>query len=569
MRVKIIQIIAGITFLFLSLGLFYTQLIRGTKYRQLSQANCIRIIPQKGTRGRILDRRGNVIVDNYLSYNIAMLPNEVAATDKTLGKLAELFKFSFKDIKSKFETEIASASMPSTLVSNIDRREAIMIEELKSDMPGVFIQVVPQRSYPYGSLAAHLLGYLGEIDHWRLTKLKDYGYKTKDIVGYTGIEEKYDYYLRSEEGGLQVEVDNRNRLVRILGFKPAVGGKDIQLTIDLTIQKIAEESLEDRIGTVVILDPHSGEILAMANSPTFQPALFLNKSPQLSKLLNDPRAPVLNRCITGLYPAGSIFKVIVAAAGLQTNKIGLNDKFFCNGSIRLGREEFSCWDKHGNENLIEAITHSCNVFFYRLGLLLGGDRLYEYATKFGLGKPTQIDLPAEAAGFVPSPLRKRLNKFQGWYDGDTVNLAIGQGALLVTPIQIARMMAAFANSGDLIRPYLIKAIDGKDISRLQKKVSAVSLDKRTLDNIKLGMKKVVDDTDGTARVLRLDTVTVAGKTGTAQLARGQSHAWFSGYFPTEDPKFTICVVLEHAGPSFNACLVAKKIIEKMQAEGLL
>jgi penicillin-binding protein 2 len=569
MRIKIAQVVLALAFLFLLLALFYNQVMQANKYQRLSEANCIRIIPQDGSRGRIFDRKSNVLVDNRLSYDVAILPKEVKDLDKVFAKLAVLLGVPFEDIESRFRKGVISTSLPVTLVNNIDRKKAIVLEELKSELQGVIIQTVPQRLYPYGRLAAHIFGYLGEIDHWRLTKLKDYGYKTKDTVGYTGIEERYDYYLRPEEGGLQVEVDNQNRIIRVLAFKPPKNGRDIQTTLDLRIQKIVEENLEGKRGAIIIIEPYNAEVLALASFPNYHPAWFYKQTTFIKKLLNDPNASLLNRGISGLYPPGSVFKVVVAAGGLQTQKINLKKNFYCQGSLKIGRGDFSCWHIHENQNLIEAIAHSCNVFFYRLGLLLGPDKLYEYAIKFGLGKLTQIDLPGEADGYIPSPLRKRLNRFQTWFDGDTANFTIGQGEVLVTPLQITRIMAAFANGGNLVRPYLVKSIDNKDITQYQKKIIPLYLEDSTLNAIKSGLKAAVDYEDGTAHILKLDSVSVAGKTGTAQVSRGNPHAWFSGYFPADRPKFVICVFLEHGGSSFNACLLTKNIIERMQQEGLL
>ena len=569
MRIKTTQIIFGTLFLFLAVGLFHIQVLKAPRYSQLSQANRIRIIPQPGSRGKIVDRKAKIIADNYLSYDIAILPSETKDINEALEKLADLLNISFEKLKSKYTRNLVSSSLPVTLLDNIERKKAVMVEELKSDLPGIFLQVVPKRFYPHQRLAAHVLGYLGEIDHWRLTKLKDYGYKTKDIVGYTGVEEKYDYYLRPQEGGLQVEVDHRNRIVRILGFRPASNGKDIQLTIDLDIQKIAEESLGSREGAVIILDPHTGEVLAMANFPNFHPDWFIKKSPQLLITLKDRGAPLLNRCISGVYPAGSVFKMVTATAALEEKRIDTKKKFYCKGSIKIGNRKFACWDEHGSQNIIAAIKYSCNVFFYRTGLLLGARRLSEYASKFGLGKLTQIDLPQEVPGFVPSPLRRRLNRFRSWFDGDTANFSIGQGELLVTPLQIARITAVFANGGKLIRPYLVKSIDGQDVAGYQERSIPLPFKEESLDIVREGMRQTVEGIDGTASLIRLNSVSLAGKTGTAQVTKKQSHAWFSGYFPIDKPRFVICVVLEYAGSSLNACIVARDIIKKMIEEGLL
>lgn len=569
MRIKTLQLSIGFTFIFLCLALFYFQIIKGSYYRQLSNTNCIRLIPQEGIRGRILDRNGKIIVGNRPSYNILIFPQQIKEREKTFARLAAILNIATKDLSFRFKEKSASNFTPVTLVENIDKKEAIMVEELKSDLPGIIILPHPLRSYPYGRLGSHILGYLGEIDYWRLTKLKNYGYKSKDIVGYGGIEERYDYYLRKEDGGLQVEVDNKGRITRFTGFRSPKSGKDVQLTIDLRIQKIIEEAIADKKGAVIVMDPYSGEVLGMAGLPNFNPATFLGKSHSKETILKDSQAPLLNRGISGLYPAGSVFKIVLAVAGLETKKINSSSSFFCPGSIHLGNQEYVCWNAHGKQNLVNAIAYSCNVFFYRLGLLLGPDKIYDYAIKFGLGKATGIDLPSEASGFVPHTLWKRLTKFKSWFPGDTANLSIGQGDLLVTPLQITALFASLANGGKLVRPHLIKAIDGKEVYSYKKIVTTLPLRQETLNLIKKGLARAVTESGGTANILNITGLSVSGKTGTAQVPRGEPHAWFVGFFPKDEPKFTICVFLEHSGPSYNACVVARDIIEAMKNEGLL
>ncbi|MDD5167161.1 MAG: penicillin-binding transpeptidase domain-containing protein, partial [Candidatus Omnitrophica bacterium] len=456
------------------------------------------------------------------------------------------------------------------IAKNIEVNKAIALEELKTSLAGIIIQLQPLRNYPYRSLGAHVIGYLGEIDRWRLTKLEDYGYMTKDIVGFGGVEEKYDYYLRQEEGGLSVEVDSRGRLVRVLGFRPPRNGKDMQLTLNLQIQKIAEEKLANRKGAVVIMEPYSGAIIAMASAPVFNPAAFVNKSGEsISNIFNDRDAPLVNRAISAVYPAGSVFKPIVAAAALEAGKINLSTSFLCQGSTFVGKQEFKCWETHGWQNLTAAIAHSCNVFFYKTGLLVGAQSIHDYAIKFGLARPTAFELPYEAGGFIPSPLWRKINKFKNWFDGDTANLSIGQGDVSVTPLQMARVMAVFANGGYLVTPYIVKAIDGQDVSSYHRRVARCPVKASTINYIREGMRGVVSDPKGTGNVLSSLTVSVAGKTGTAQAPPGQAHAWFTGFFPYKNPKFVICVFLERGGPGYYSSVIAKQIIEALIAEGLM
>ncbi len=570
MRIKIVNWIIIFIFLFLAINILNIEVIQGRKFKNLSNQNCIRLIPQGGSRGRILDRRGNIIVDNNLTYNVMVSPYANIGIDKTLLGAARILNMNFKDLKDTFRNKYMASFMPVTIAKNIDLKKAIALEELKQELDNIMIQPYPLRSYPYPRLACHIIGYLSEIDLWRLTKLANYGYKTRDIVGFGGVEEKYDYLLRQEAGGLSVEVDHRGRLVSVLGFKPPRNGKDIQLTIDLKIQKIVEESLRGRNGSVILMDPSSGEIIAMANNPNFDLSVFVKKTESsILDLLSSSDAPFINRAISGVYPAASVFKLVVAAAALETGKINFSTTFSCPGSTYIGKQKFSCWDTHNLQNLTTAITDSCNVFFYKTGLLVGAQTIYDYANKFGFSHPSGIELPYEAGGFVPSPLLRKIYKLKNWFDGDTANLAIGQGELLVTPLQITRMMAVFANKGTLVTPYIVKAIDGEDIVNLKRRAVTLSLKNSTINYIRQGLRSVVADTKGTANVLYGLPVSVAGKTGTGEVFRGSPHGWFAGFFPYQAPKFVICVFLEYGGSGHASSVVAKQIIEGMIKEGLI
>lgn len=569
-RTKIVNGLVICIFLFLGSGLLNLTGLQGKKYKDLSNKNCIRLLPQSGARGKILDAEGNIVVDNKLSYDVMILPEGASQLDKTLQDASTVLGTTFKDLKDAYKVGYVATFVPIAIAKNIGIKKAIALEELKLDMPSIIIQPKPTRHYPYGRIAAHVIGYVNEIDRWRLTKLTDYGYKTKDIVGFGGVEEKYDYYLRQEEGGLSVEVDHRGRFIRVLGFKPPHNGKDIQLTLNLKIQKIVEQKLQDKKGCVILMAPYTGEIIALASSPNFNPKVFVDKSTSsITNLFSDSSAPLINRAISASYPGGSIFKIVVATAALETKKLNLSTTFLCQGRVFIGKQEFVCWNKHGEQNLIAAITHSCNVLFYKTGLLLGAQTIHDYALKFGLSRPTNFELPYEVRGFVPSPLWRKINKFKNWYDGDTANLSIGQGDVLVTPLQMTRIMAVFANRGYLVTPYIVKAIDGRDISVYQRKITSIPIKASTIDYLRQGLRNVIQDPTGTGNVLSSLSVSVAGKTGTAQVPYGQPHAWFIGFFPFKNPKFVICVFLERAGPGYLSCVLAKEIIEEMISEGLI
>jgi penicillin-binding protein 2 len=569
-RKNILNLIIIFMFSALLIGLFNLGILQGAKFRKLSNSNCIRLIPQSGSRGNILDRNGDVIVDNKISYDVMILPQNLDHLDQVLSKVSRILEVDVLNLKSAFRKNFISSSVPVTVASNIELKKAIVLGEYKVEEPSIIITPRPLRHYPYGSLACHVIGYVNEIDRWRLTKLEDYGYKTKDIVGFGGVEEKFDYYLRQEEGGLSVEVNHRGKFMRILGFESPRNGKDVQLTLDLRIQKIVEDSLSGKKGTIILMDPQSGEILGLASYPNFNPAVFVTKRGALiSGLFNNPDSPLINRAISSSYPPGSVFKVVGASAGLELKKINLTTSFFCPGSTMVGARKFSCWDTHGSEDIIQAIAHSCDVFFYKTGLLLGAQNIHDYALKLGLGRSVGFELPYETNGFIPSPLWRKINKFQGWFDGDTANLVIGQGDCLVTPLQATNMMAAFANRGFLLSPYIVKAVGGLDFGAKKKKLIPVTFKKSTFDIVSQGLAKVISDPKGTANALSTLPVAVAGKTGTAQVSRGATHAWFVGFFPVAKPKFVVCVLLENGGSGHNAGIVAKQIIEQMNSQGLI
>ena len=567
-RIRIVNYIITAMFLFLGLWLFNLNVLQGRALRAQSDKNCIRLLPQWGARGTIHDCAGNLLAGNSLSYDVMVLPQEQDLRNQAIAAVAAVLAKDQAKLNKAYRNNFIGPSLPVLIASSIPREQAIALEELKNDIPSIIVQSRPVRYYPYGGLACHLIGYLSQIDRWRLTKLEDYGYKTKDIVGFGGIEEKYDYYLRQDEGGLSFEVDHKGKFVRALGFKPPTNGKDVQLTLDLKVQKIVEANLADKKGAVVVMDPSTGEIRAMASFPGFDPGLFNgNADSSVAGLINNPDAPLVNRAISFAYPPGSVFKAVVATAALETGKINPSTEFVCLGAAFIGKQKFDCSNVHGQQNLTQALTHSCNIFFYKSGLLLGGQNIHDWAVKFGLSSTSEIDLPYETAGFIPSPLWRKVNKFKNWFNGDTANMSIGQGDCLTTPLQITRMMAVFANRGYLVTPYVVKAIDGGDICAYQKKIVSLGLKESTINQVREGLRGVVSAPKGTANLLSGLPVAVAGKTGTAQAPPGRSHAWFCGFFPFDEPKYVICVFLERGGSGAMAVAVAKQIIATMCAEG--
>ncbi len=320
-----------------------------------------------------------------------------------------------------------------------------------------------------------------------------------------------------------------------------------------------------------MMNPFTGEIIAMASYPTFDPEMFIQKrdSSVVTSLFTDPNAPLLNRAISSSYPPASVFKLVIAAAGIEQGKIMPETTYDCSGSMMVGNKRFGCWSIHGRENLTQAMAHSCDIFFYRTGLLLRGQTIHDYAVRFGFGKITGIDIPYEVSGFVPDPAWKKRVRKQPWYDGDTANFSIGQGDLLVTPLQVVRLVSVFANRGFLVSPHFVKAVDGRDISGMFKKTVRVPVKQSTIDYIRESLKSVVSVDDGTGNVLKGMPVSVGGKTGTAQVTRGLSHGWFAGFFPFQNPRYALCVFLENGGGGHAAALMTREIIQEMIRQNAL
>jgi len=568
MRFKILSLILAFLFLLVFFSLVYIQLIRGGYYYELGERNHIRLIEWDAMRGRIFDRNEKILADSKLTFDIVIIPQDFQ--DKNLRRLSEILNTDVDKLKKKIKSGYLSAFSPITIKENASQSEALLVEQSKLDLPGVMVQIQPKRYYPNHSAGANILGYVGLIDRSKITKLKNYGYKIQDMVGYSGIEEYYDTSLRGENGGIQVEVDNRGRQKGILGIRPTVKGKDIVLTVDSRLQNKAAELLADRRGAIVMMQPYTGEILCMVSSPSYDPNSFTinNSSSEIKRVLSDYRSPMINRVISSSFAPGSVFKIVTAMAALETKKATANTSFVCSGSLRVGNRSFACWDTHGVQNFIDAVTHSCDVYFYSIGLLVGPDMLTKYAKEFGLGSKTQIDLPSEEKGNIPDRMLRKLKRKEEWYKGDTANFAIGQGAVLVTPLQAARLVASVANGGFLPDPYIVEYVANEKTHK-DKAPNKLPFNQTNLNLIKIALRKAVEADSGTAHLVGLDNLKVGGKTGTAQTSTAKNHAWFVGFCPADKPKVAFCVFLEYGGSSHNAVSVAEDLLEFMSLEGML
>ncbi len=570
MRIKILRIIISATFCVVIGGLAYLQVVRGQYHYRLSRNNRVRVVPIEGRRGRIFDRNGLALAENRVSFDVAIVPQEMTSSGQLFEFLAEVLDEDAAHLQKVFRKNRLAPFVPVEVAFDIPLEQALHLEESKFLYPGLLVRVGSRREYPFGQLGAHVIGYVGRINRSKLSRLKEYGFTAQNIIGYSGVEEYYDAYLNGENGGNQVEVNARGEQVQLLGSKKPLSGQDITLTIDARIQTLAHDVLGEKQGAIVLLDYGTGEILAMVSSPSFDPNDFAGKkAPAIQHYFSDVRAPLLNRAISGQFPPGSVFKVVMALGGLDSGKIQPSTTFNCPSYYQLGRRRFRCTHAHGIQNLTEAIAHSCNVYFYNVGLELGPDTIAHYASLFGLGSVTHVDLPYEVSGNIPDRLKRKLTHRKNWYEGDTLNISIGQGEILATPIQIASLMAMIARNGSDVRPHIIKQV-GLDRQGYVSDQNAVDIPRRHFEIVQAGMRAAVGDYSGTAHLIDMQGLAVYGKTGTAQAGREKlSHAWFAGFVPSSAQKIAFCVFLENGGSSYNAVRITRELLSRLKQKNIL
>lgn len=570
-RALILGIFFAGGFITLFLKLFSLQVIQGTYYRRVADENRILRIYQTASRGLIYDRHHQLLAGRTPSFVVTFTPysmnqNQVEAVSK---QLAGLLRCSLMEVRER--TFIAVKPLEPVLVaSHVSREIALTIMEKKAMLPGVNVEIQTERYYPNDSLGCHVIGYVGELSLAEYKQKKDSGYRIGDYLGKTGVEAYYDQYLRGEDGEKQIEVSAGGRQLRLLRELPATSGNDIELSLAADLQRETENAIRGKNAAAIVMNPRTGEILALASSPAFNLNSFLRPitREEFLYLFKNKNKPLFNKALQGQYPPGSVFKIVTAAACLQEGYSVPEEKIECAGKYELGtyKQIFRCWKQpgHGHISFLSAFAQSCDVFFYQIGLRLGITRLATYARGFGLGKPTGVDLPSEKKGIVPDRLWKKNVIKEMWYDGDTLNMAIGQGYLWVTPLQIACLMSAVANEGPFNRPTLVRKIisaEGKvrrDFS--PEVIGQVELDKKNWQTIKRGLEEAVRA--GTGRGAYMRDVRVGGKTGTAQNPQGPDHAWFSCIAPIEDPQIVVVVFVEHGGHGgVVAAPIARQILE--------
>lgn len=578
-RLLILRVGLFLVVALLGLRLWHLQIREGPYYRDLSENNRTRQVLLEPARGLIYDRHGVLLANNVPSFSLYVTLEDVKDREVLVEQLADLLGLDPALIRKKLGVK-GTKLLPRKIKDRMTLRDAMLVESHRLDLPGVMVEVESQRNYPGGVTAAHLLGYVGEISPEQLEKPEFSGLHQGSIVGQYGVEKSFDRHVRGQAGQKNVEVDALGHEKRAAVVEKPQAGNDLYLTIDVRLQKVAEDLLGQEYGAIVALDPTNGDILAMASRPGFDPNVLSREltPKQWVEIVQDEGRPLNNRASQGQYPPGSTFKVPMAVAALETKTMAPSSTVFCNGGYQFGKRIYHDWKAsgHGAVDLHTALVHSCDVYFYTVGQRMGIDVMAEFGREFGLGQGTGVELPSERAGIMPSTAWKQKAKNEPWLPGETVSAAIGQGYVTVTPLQMASLIGTVANDGVNYRPRLVHAVMDRVTGNLQE-LPAVPRGKikakpETFRIVKEALADVV--TKGTATRAKSSLVTIGGKTGTAQVAalrtgpeenipkKFRDHAWFVAFAPVESPKIAVAVLGEHMGHGGSAAApLAKEVIE--------
>lgn len=568
--------------------LFYLQIIKYDSYARLSDSNRIRISRVPAERGFIFDRNGKILVKNVPAYELRIIKEDTQNLDLLLKNINKITPFDID--KAKKNIKKSYLYQPTVILRGLDFSLVSYFLEHSSDYNGLEIDLQSVRNYTDGTALSHILGYMGEISEGELKNAESYF--GGDIVGKSGVENFYEPVLRGISGAKQVEVNNVGRVLEILNEKDPIPGRNIFLTLDYNLQKYLADTFSQDRAAITILDVDNNSILAMYSTPTYDLNMFTPfiRDEQWKSLIKNPNKPLMNRNIEGRYPPGSVYKVIMALAGLKEGVITPDTSFKCTGSYRLNSEfVYNCWRRsgHGEMNLRRALAESCDVYFYNLGRILEIDKIQEYSNFFSFGYTTGIDLPNEKAGFFPSKEWKSLMKKEAWFPGETVITSIGQGYMNVTPLQIGVMMAGIFNGGKVYKPYVVNKIesnvDGSVVEIKPELIREMDIPAEMSKAIMDGLVDAVYTKRGTSQRAKISEFTIGGKTGTAQVVsmrrtenmddkdipeNWRDHSWFTGIFPAEKPRYVVVVMREHGGGGgASAAPIGGKVIKKMMELG--
>jgi len=574
------QYLVALVLVILTAGLWRLEVLGADNFRALAEANRIRKVPILAPRGRLFDREGRLLVDNYPSVSCYLLREQVKDLDTDLPLISRGLHIPVEQIQATIKRyQSAARYQPIPLKEDITPDEQAFIAAHRDELPELETLDEQRRLYPRDGFAAHLIGYVGEVSEQMLDDPRYAFYSPGDVVGRSGIEQTYDALLRGVDGSREVIVNSHGKEIGHLGVIPAIPGKDLRLTIDLDIQRAAEKALDGKIGAIVAMDPHNGEILAMVSRPTFDPNQFsvhLTKS-YWNEILNNPDHPLLNKAIQAQLAPGSTFKIIMSVAGLQEG-IAQNMHVMCNGGADFYGHYFRCDAHHGMVNIDNAIPYSCDTFYYTLANRLGIDTIAKYATSLGISQKTGVDLPDEASGTMPSTAWKMKTFHEKWYAGETISVGIGQGAVTATPIQLARALSGIASGGVLRRPHAVfpDEVPPQMLEAVHETFpgsgdKTIPLSPENWQIITDAMANVTSSPIGTAYVAHLDGIDFAGKTGTADVVGGRvknsankstiPNAWFVGMTPRRNPDIVVAVLWEHGYWGNNSAKLAAQVID--------
>ena len=572
-RLAVVQGVTAVLVAVLLLQFWSLQVLRARHFRELAENNRSRVVTVAAPRGMLLDREGQLLVGNRPSFNVVLTPEHAEDLDKVVTRIARTLGIGEARIRERLARRVSYR--PVVVRADASVGEVAAIEARRLELPEVSIEVVPLRFYPLRSAAAHALGRVGEISERQLRSPEFEGLEPGALVGQTGVEAQYNRGLMGRDGFRRVIVNSRGLEVAEADSEPPEDGPSFTLSLDASLQAVSERAFAGRAGSAVVLDPETGEILAMMSTPAYDPNEFTTgiDRERWGILANDPETPLMNRVIQGQYAPGSTFKIVLAVAALEEGVIGPSTTFYCPGHLRVYNKLFHCNvpGGHGIVDIRRALAMSCNVFFYQVGIRLEIERISAWATRLGLGAPTGVDLPHEASGLMPSPEWKLRVQKTPWYPGETVSVAIGQGQVNATPLQMARVAAVIANGGRLVRPHLVRRAGDTEIPAEPPKPLGISAE--TVAIVKEGMRAVVSE--GTGWRARLSSVEVCGKTGSAQVVSRERlrqspddpslkpHAWFLAFAPADRPRVALAVIVEHGGSGGAAAApVARAILAR-------
>ncbi len=566
-RSKKIFIFIQVLTVFLLLNFWKIQVLDHKKYWEQSEANRMRKIVLPSQRGLIKDRGETILADNKASFKVSIIRENCEDYDKSCRKISRLLKIEEDVLKERIKRyESFPVFKPIVIKENLSFEEVAVIEARKLEFPELFLQAEPKRFYPFGSLAAHALGYIQELSGEEIKNGLYQQRRLGDLIGKTGVEKVYEATLVGTDGEALEIVDSMGRSKGEIAKREPEKGQNIILTLDYTLQEKAEELLEGREGAVVMMDPQTGEILALASYPTFDHNKFIDRftPEEWLDLVNSPEFPLENRAIRGQYAPGSIFKLVIDLGALELGLVDEETTFTCKGEIEIYNELFTCWVEkgHGEMNLIQGIRNSCNIYHYQVGKKMGIDEISRYAKMLGFGAKTGIDLPGEKTGLVPDPQWKREVRKERWQPGETISVSIGQGPLLVTPLQVALYTSIIANRGRKVIPHLLnsQSFTGE---RVFSERDAVDIELSTFEPVIQGMWEVVNK-GGTGWAANVKGFDICGKTGSTQLISTEkdekkkveeeeeeeetkTHSWFTGFAPRDNPKIVVTVIIEYGG----------------------